>query len=454
MKKLKKLLCIFAVICLLLCGCRKNGENSIETGADIPTISEPSSNIAPDTSSKKPGASSAMPSTSSEQGGASSSNPSSSNTSSTNVPSFNPQAGRTYHYYENLNDEQKRIYEKINDAALNMKSGMISLGKTSVRDISLAFSAVRTDHPEYFWIPYSYINKIEGDNYYIAIDYESDQSSVSFLCTKNQKQSMEAALKRKVAEIKKLVPAGASDYEIELILHDYLCSKVTYMDTGANEMSYTAYGALVEGQALCEGYARAMQLLCNEFSIPCTLVCGTSAERGENHMWNMIKIGGEWYNLDVTWDDDDHNRLVTHRYFNITDLLISKTHIVDPDFYALSTGDFGSGTVPSYNFSLPSCNSTKYHYPNQAGCTLTENAETSKNIICSVMKAAADKKAEYCEFYLSYDPSSGTTATILAEKYALQNCKNVVNLNSKHKITGMSVALTGRTFIVFLNYGG
>ena len=458
MNELKKLFCIFAVLALILCGC---GTEQTPSDSSLPTVEAPSSEVDTPTSSNKPstGSSSSKKPQSGSEGSSSAKKPSSSSAASSGTSSvvdtpFNPDAGVTYYYYENLNAEQKRLYGIINDMVYDMKSGMVALGETSARDISLAFNAVRTDHPEYFWMPYSYINKIEGNKFYIAVDYEGDSSSVSYLCTKQQRNQMESALKSKVSQIKKLIKSGMTDYEAELAIHDWLCENVRYVDTGADQMCYTAYGAIVKGQALCEGYARAMQLLCNELSIPCTLVCGVSLERQENHMWNIIKIGGDWYQLDVTWDDDDHNNSVNHRFFNITDSMIADTHRADADFSTLDSSDFGGGTVPSYNFSLPKCTAKVYHYPNVAGCTLDKNSTVAKATVRDIMKQAADEKAPYCEFYLDYDVSDGVDAMALAEKYALQTCKNDVNSNSKHKITGMSVGLTGRTFMVYFTYGG
>lgn len=454
MNELKRLFCLFAALSLLLIGCKTKTEYVSVGGEDSSVVSLPESSKVQQSSKPAPSSSSSSskpkpPSFSSSQKPASSSKPVSSG-STVVIPSG--EVG--LHYFDNLNEAQKKIYLLIEDAVKNMTAGMIHLGVTTTKDVSLAFTAVRCDHPEYFWMPYSYINKIEGDDFSIALDYESDQSSVSYLCTKQQKKTMEAALKSKVATIKKLIPSGASDYEAELIVHDWICKNVNYVDTGDDEMRYTAYGALVNGKAICEGYSRAMQLLCKELSIPCTLVCGVSTDRGENHMWNVVKIGGEWYNLDVTWDDDDHNNLVTHRFFNITDVVMNSTHKADPDFSTLSDSNFGGGTVPSYNFSLPACTAVSYHYAAQAGCTLDNNVDSSKATLRTILKAAADKKAPYCEFYLSYDVDSSVSAQDIAEKYTLQNCKNVVNSNSKHKIVGMSIALTGRTFIVILNYGG
>lgn len=456
MNELKRIFCLAAALLLLLCGCGRTAESGNITSdapssvlSDIPSKTDTPSKES--SSSKKPVSSVAAPKPSSSQKPNSSKPlPSSSAVQGGNIPTG--EIG--WFYFDNLNDHQKQIYTIINTAVKEMKSGLIALGVTTARDVSLAFNAVRTDHPEYFWMPYSYINKIEGEHFSIALDYESGQSHVSYLCTKEQKKTMEAALKNKVAAIKKLIPASSTDYEIELLLHDWLCKNVAYIDSPDDTMRHTAYGALVSGHAVCEGYARAMQLLCHEFSIPCTLVCGISIERNENHMWNVIKIDGDWYNLDVTWDDDDHNNVVMHRFFNIPDSLFTATHKADPDFTSLSASDFGGGTIPSYNYRTPKCTAATYTYAAQANCFLGADLDAAKTVVRQKMKEAADKKAAYCEFTFSFDVPAGTSPTELAKKYALQNCKNDVNSNSKHKIKDLGVANIGRTFIVFLNYGG
>ncbi len=441
MNALKKLLCSVALLLALLCGC---GD------------AEPATSSNPDSSDNYSSTVSAGAGSSAPQNSSSSSqNPSSSTVSNTSsaTASNTATADRTFFFYDHLNSEQKRIYKIINSAVAEMKSGMIPLGKASPRDVSLAFTAVRSDYPEYFWMPYSYINMLEGDEFLIAFQYDSGFNKVSYLCSKEERKRMESALKTKVAEIKKKAPKNASDYELELFIHDYIANNTTYTLSG-DEHIYTAYGALIDGRALCEGYARAVQLLCNEFGIPATLVFGESVISGENHMWNLVRIGGAWYHLDATWDDDDQNKLVTHKYFNLTDEDISATHIPDPDFSTIQNSEFGGGTTPSYNFALPECFSDTYHYSNITNCILTTDYKASEAVICRIMAAAAEKRAPYCEFYLDYNPENEVSATALAEKYALQKCKNVVNSNSKHKIEGLRVALSGKTFIVFLNYGG
>lgn len=68
----------------------------------------------------------------------------------------------------------------------------------------------------------------------------------------------------------------------------------------------TSYGALVKGESVCEGYARAMKSVMDRLGIPCVLVQGVyrhTADNLELHMWNYVQLDGKWYGVDVTMDD-------------------------------------------------------------------------------------------------------------------------------------------------------
>ena len=64
--------------------------------------------------------------------------------------------------------------------------------------------------------------------------------------------------------------------------------------------STTAYGALKDGLAICGGYAQALQALYEQVGIPCLTVSGQW--NGENHMWNLVWLDGEWRYCDATSD--------------------------------------------------------------------------------------------------------------------------------------------------------
>jgi hypothetical protein len=91
----------------------------------------------------------------------------------------------------------------------------------------------------------------------------------------------------------------------------------------------TIYGTLVKGKALCEGYAKSFSYLCNKVGIENMIVTGATDVA---HMWNMVKIEGNWYHVDVTWDKPDaaitemYPDMVLYQYFMVTDSVIENDH--------------------------------------------------------------------------------------------------------------------------------
>ena len=107
-------------------------------------------------------------------------------------------------------------------------------------------------------------------------------------------------------------------------------------------IAWSALSALRESTGetgpVCEGYARAFKVLCDQKNIPCMLVVGnaknSSSDKGESHMWNEVQMkNGEWYAVDVTWNDpiDSQNRKVSGFEIEFW-LLLGKKDLVSPGF--------------------------------------------------------------------------------------------------------------------------
>ena len=142
-----------------------------------------------------------------------------------------------------------------------------------------------------------------------------------------------------------------TDYQKELKLHDYLVEHCTYSHgSSENDNEYRAYGALVEGEAVCNGYAEAMDLMLSCAGVQNQYVVGTAnsgsrryssdqqagdeSGRTENHAWNLVLVNGTWYHLDATWDDPmGDEEIVSHAYFNMSDDLMARDHIWDKEKY-------------------------------------------------------------------------------------------------------------------------
>jgi hypothetical protein len=112
--------------------------------------------------------------------------------------------------------------------------------------------------------------------------------------------------------------SGSTDqaYRLELAAHDYLVKNIAYNES--SETDDGAYGALTSGQAVCNGYAESFMLLCNFLGIENTAISGYAG--GEPHIWNEVKLGNDWYQVDVTWDDPVRSNFKStdHTYFNIS----------------------------------------------------------------------------------------------------------------------------------------
>ncbi len=90
--------------------------------------------------------------------------------------------------------------------------------------------------------------------------------------------------------------------------HDELCKRCSF--STSKDIHYTAYGALVLTKACCTGYSSALETLCYLSEVPCKAISGETINSTptSGHTWNIVKLqDGQWYEIDVTWDDDGKN---------------------------------------------------------------------------------------------------------------------------------------------------
>ena len=132
-----------------------------------------------------------------------------------------------------------------------------------------------------------------------------------------------------------------TDYDKELAVNDYLVfhaeydpAELTTGPIGVPDPDHDSpYGLLVKGVGICLGYATTFQLMMDALDIRCLTVHGFAYGTDE-HAWNLVELEGDWYAVDVTWNDpvftgwqpDLVERLYyAHRYFNVTDDYLRET---------------------------------------------------------------------------------------------------------------------------------
>lgn len=129
--------------------------------------------------------------------------------------------------------------------------------------------------------------------------------------------------------LKKVLKDGMSDYEKEFAIYNWVVNNVNYDWTHQDirketpRVSFQPYGGLVNRKAVCLGYATTFQLLCDLAGVECITVPGAAFASQEDHGWNMVRLNGEWYCVDATWDANvreqvGRGRPEYWRYFNVT----------------------------------------------------------------------------------------------------------------------------------------
>ncbi len=166
------------------------------------------------------------------------------------------------------------------------------------------------------------------------------------------------------------ITADMNEYKRARVLHDWLIYNANYDYTYTN---YDASGVLLKGTGVCDSYGRAYLMLCTAAGLEALYVTGQAGEAGypstwSNHGWNLVKIDGQWYHVDCTWDDPGTGGYENHSYFLLTDEQISADHVwekvnmgemfvpdADEEFDHAASGsygedyDFAFSTIAEYN---------------------------------------------------------------------------------------------------------
>ncbi|MBL3853814.1 S-layer homology domain-containing protein [Bacillus cereus] len=153
------------------------------------------------------------------------------------------------------------------------------------------------------------------------------------------KEQTEYVMKQAKAIVSSITQVGMDDHEKVKAIHDYVVKHISY-DTSYK--AYTAYEALVNRSAVCQGYALLTYQLLKEAGIENHFVVGTGD--GQPHAWNLVKIENKWYHLDTTFDDPvpDEQGRVTYSYFNLSDEQIARNH-------EWNRGDYPQATTNYYS---------------------------------------------------------------------------------------------------------
>ncbi|MCH5323758.1 MAG: immunoglobulin domain-containing protein [Eubacterium sp.] len=310
-----------------------------------------------------------------------------------------------HYFYNQLTDEQKPFYDAMQEMYLKgiFKTGngdydLIANGMLTEAELEAyidnygalltAFTAARdafyADNADIFYVDFSYLSIRVTTDYdggyhaYIGTG-RSDSYYTQGFTSESEVNAAIAEYDAMVDDVVKQAEAVTADGDENLaakqieFVHNYLTTHTSYrreITCKPENMGVirTAYGSLVKGESLCEGYSRAFKTVLDRLGIPCVLVYGVfrhSENVPEVHMWTDVMIDGEWYAVDVTMDDPVNTKsegvngldgYESTEYLLVGQSVISRQHVAvgvmsesDYEFSypIISMNDFGVENVSS-----------------------------------------------------------------------------------------------------------
>lgn len=278
----------------------------------------------------------------------------------TTTPAFDAASSLDY-ARKQLSGADAELYDLLCASFENKEFTIVNgLDGYTSEDVRDAVNCVIYDHPEFFWLDGGIAwetNAVTGELQSITFD-----SEYGLICDQSKIASLESKAFKVADEIIAQAENLGSDYEKALFVHDLLVNKITYsmslVDTrfsvpeGEQEpeavsIGCSMYGALVDNNSVCEGYAKAYQYIMKELGIECIYIPGKG--NGEGHAWNAIKLGNEYYYVDVTWDDpvpnEGQSETLWYAYAFTTSEQFDTDHVAEVDEITLPVA-----TATTYNY--------------------------------------------------------------------------------------------------------
>ena len=320
-------------------------------------------------------------------------------------------------YYTRLDDAEKRAYNAILSEIYSMPDS-IDVPRINTMQLDDVFSALLSDNPDLFFVGRSctLITSVFGTN-----------CSIEYCIEKDEYDKLKTELDGVCDKVISSLTNPQDKWQTELEIHDYIVDNCEYRMTRGDYLCSSAYGALVDKAAACEGYSRAAKLLLDKAGIESTVLSGvsTAADGTEGaHMWNAVKLDGEYYYLDCTWDDpvsDDGKPVKIYSYFNIDDETIAATH-----------SDF------SYDFK---CTATAENYYMKTGRHFETYSRSDEKKLASVIASELDSGGTFVEVRFGSKKAYNTAINELIKNGRIYNV-----LSETAKLTDADISVKSLSY--------
>ncbi len=234
------------------------------------------------------------------------------------------------YYYDRMNDRQKLVYAEVFMILLQSEEN-ITVSDADGSDLDMVFQAVLADHPEIF-----YVSGYQYTQYLRDAEVQRISFTGTYTMTPEQIVAKQTEMEQYVEACLAGMPQG-DDYEKLRYLYEYVIDHTDYVLNAPGNQSICS--VFLQGQSVCQGYAKAYQYLCQRAGVSATLVTGNIRETGYGHAWNLVFADGDYYYVDATWGDASYTSAesgqavrvpgINYEYLCITTEQINRTHEID-----------------------------------------------------------------------------------------------------------------------------
>jgi len=208
---------------------------------------------------------------------------------------------------------EEYLIENIENFNTTIDISSYGITTSNVDIIKETLNKIRLTHPELFSLDSSYATG--------SLGRKVKQLVLNYTCTEEEYSEQLATIDNKFDEIISRLDDSMSDKEKALAVHDYICANFYYDSTLG---TFDMYNFVVNGSGVCQAYMLTYNYILNKLGIDSYAVISDDI----NHTWNIVNLDGEYYQVDVTWDDYTYQLLgwANHNYFMLTDEEIYSTH--------------------------------------------------------------------------------------------------------------------------------
>ena len=238
-----------------------------------------------------------------------------------------PYAADTVISVRGLTRDQQKLAEFLYQPLLEGSEKIDLPENTRYDDVSAAMTSLMQDYPELF-----HLDKQYQVGYLVNRPERAIYVTPRYRMGRQEADTLRTALYQQARTV--LGMGTGAEW-----LHDVLLLNVSY--GGSTDLRHTAVGALLYGQATCEGYAQALTLLYRMAGIPCGMVVGDARENTgatARHAWNIANVGGMML-IDATWNDQDKAGVNTQWYYGLSTEQMGRDHTPDREQQLPRCGD-------------------------------------------------------------------------------------------------------------------